>query len=102
MAIVLALPAVQLFKIISENGTIDSYYIKMAARFAHFVFIQVFTLFFAYLFKVSEFAGLGIISGFFLLYSVLSAAAVALSLFELAVISNNSASVPERPPSEGE
>jgi hypothetical protein len=96
MAIVLALPSTRLFKVIADEGAPDSYYMGIAARFVHFVFVQVACLLFAFFFKMTSLQIAGFVSAFFLIYAILTAAAVALSLFDFAIISNNSASIPER------
>jgi hypothetical protein len=94
MAIVLALPTTKLFKIVAEDGRSDSYYMEMAARFVHFIMIQVVALIFAYVFKLTEWKLVGFLTGFFTIYSIVTAMAIATSLFDLAIIYNNSASIP--------
>ena len=90
MAIVLAFPSSPLFKLFSEKGRADSYYLDLASRFVHFIFVQVFALLLAMLgraYSSSLFVGF---CGFFsLIYAISSAAFAALSLFGVAQIHNH-------------
>jgi hypothetical protein len=90
MAIVLAFPTSAMFEIISEDGRDDSYYLDLAARFVHFIFVQVATL-------VAGLAARGFpnfvfsyVALFFLAYAILTAALTGLALFEIAVFYNKS------------
>ena len=96
MAIVLALPSAKLFRLISEKGAPKSYYMEMAARFVYFVVMQVFSIIFAISLKLFGSIFLGYISAFLFLYSLITAIAVTLALFDLAVISNNAASIKDK------
>jgi hypothetical protein len=47
MAVILAFPSAAAFKIFAERGREDSYYMDMASKFAHFIFVQVLAIMFA-------------------------------------------------------
>ena len=89
MAIVLAFPSSRLFSVVHENGREDSFYIELAARFVHFIFVQVIALLVALIGKAYEVKLLSFLGAFFLVYAVVCAGMTALSLFGIAQINNH-------------
>lgn len=98
MAIVLAFPSTAVFDVLAEDGREDSYYMELAARLVHFVFIQALTLVAALLARAFPFFLLSYVSLVLLTYAILSAALTALALYELAMIYNASK---KKKPDEG-
>ncbi|MGJ5065507.1 hypothetical protein [Bradyrhizobium oligotrophicum] len=95
MAVVLAFPTTSVFKIITEEGREDSYYLDLVAKFVHFVLVQVSALLFALFataFSLFLFSYLALLC---LFYSVGSGVMTALALFEVAIFYNSSQSNPE-------
>ena len=89
MGIILAFPSSPLFKLFAERGRTDSYYLDLASRFVHFIFIQVIALLFALVGKSYLIYFLSFVGFFFLVYAVTSAAFAALSLFGVAQVHNH-------------
>jgi hypothetical protein len=92
MAVVLAFPTTTIFKIIAEEGREDSYYMDLVAKFAHFVFVQVFALIVALIataFPLFVFSFLALLA---LFYAIGTGAMTALALFEVAIFYNKSQS----------
>ncbi|WP_339162746.1 hypothetical protein [Methylobacterium bullatum] len=89
MGIILAFPSSPLFKLFSERGRTDSYYLDLASRFVHFIFVQVIALLFALVGKSYNIQAINFIGFFFLVYAISSAAFAALSLFGVAQVHNH-------------
>jgi hypothetical protein len=90
MAVVLAFPTTTVFKIITEDGRDDSYYLDLVAKFAHFVFVQVSALVFALIATAFPFFLFSYLALLALFYAAATAAMTAIALFEVAIFYNNS------------
>jgi hypothetical protein len=90
MAVVLAFPTTPIFDLISEDGRDDSYYLDLAAKFVHFVFVQVAALVSAFIASAWSISALSFVALVTLVYAILTAALTALTLFEVAMIYNRS------------
>ena len=84
-----------MFRFMTEDGRNDSLYIEMAARLTHFIFVQVTAITLALLGKAYPFLPVSIFGCWILVYAILTAAAVALSLFGVARIYNHPAAQDE-------
>jgi hypothetical protein len=93
MAVVLAFPSTRMFEVIAEKGAADSYYIDMASKFVHFIFVQVIAILIVLVGKAYNFSFIGAIGFFFLCYAVLCAAMTGLALYGVAQIFNHPGSV---------
>lgn len=89
MAIVLAFPGSRLFKFLVEKGRSDSYYLGLAARFVHFIFVQVFAILLALAGISYSSAILGFFGTWSLVYAILCAAMTGLALFGIAQMNNH-------------
>lgn len=92
MAVVLAFPTSKIFDVIAEDGRDDSYYLDLAAKFVHFVFVQVFALVLALISTALPFFLFSLFALIALFYAIATAAMTALALFEVAMIYNKSQS----------
>ncbi|MHC2286827.1 hypothetical protein [Bradyrhizobium barranii] len=92
MAVVLAFPTSKIFDVIAEDGRDDSYYVDLAAKFVHFVFVQVLALVFALIATAFPFFLFSLLALVALFYAVATAVMTALALFEVAMIYNKSQS----------
>jgi hypothetical protein len=90
MAIVLAFPTTKIFEIITEEGRDDSYYLDLAAKFCHFVFVQVSALIFALVATAFPFFLISFLALSALIYAIGTGAMTALALFEVAIFYNKS------------
>lgn len=89
MAIIFAFPSTALFKFITWEG--NSYYLKIAARFAHFVLMQLIAIILA-LFAHTYCWGVVNFLGFlFFMYALTTGAATVFSLFGMAQLYNKQA-----------
>lgn len=89
MAIIFVFPSTALFKFIAWEG--NSYYIEIAARFVHFVLIQLTAILlalFAHTYHLMIFNFLGCL---FFIYALATAAATVFSLFGMAQLYNKQA-----------
>jgi len=91
LAIILAFPSSAIFKDLAEDGSPTSYFIGVAARLVHFIYVQVFAIYITLLAKTYDSTIVSFFGFMFLCYSVLSAAAVGMSFFGAAEIYNASA-----------
>jgi hypothetical protein len=91
MAIVLAFPTTAMFRHLAEDGREDSYYIQLAAKLVHFILVQVSGILVSIISQSSESEILKPISLFLLTYAVLTSAAIALALFNMATLYNEDA-----------
>lgn len=89
MGIILAFPSSPLFKLFSERGRADSYYLDLASRFVHFIFVQVIALLVALVGRSFNNFIVSFVGFFFLVYAITSAAFAALSLFGVAQVHNH-------------
>lgn len=89
MAVVLAFPTSKIFKHLAEDGRADSYYAQLAAKLAHFIFIQTLAILITLIWKAYNCTIIAYIAIFFLLYAMLTAAAIALALVGMAMIYNS-------------
>jgi hypothetical protein len=89
MAIILAFPTTKMFRVISEGGRKDSFYIDISCRLTHFIFAQVVAIIFCLIGKSYQFLPISVIGCWALIYAILTAAAIALSLFGVARIYNH-------------
>jgi len=87
-AIVLAFPATTLFEVIAEDGRDDSFYMDMAARFVHFVCVQVIALLLALLGKTYHSHALAFFGILFLTYAITVAFMTALNFLYVAKLYN--------------
>jgi hypothetical protein len=97
MTVVLAFPQSSFFRLFAEKGRHDSYYMDLAAKFVHFIIIQVLAIILALIGK--SYCWLPV-SGFgflVLTYAVTSVAMTALALFGVAQLSNQAASIDHNP-----
>lgn len=90
MAIVLAFPTTEMFEVIAEDGREDSYYLDLAARLVHFIFVQVLTLISGIVTLAFPNFIFSYVTLFLLVYAILTAALTALALFEVAIFYNKS------------
>lgn len=91
MAIVLAFPSVRMFSLLAERGREDSFYIDLASKFVHFVFVEVIAIALSLVAKAWN-SGLFNFLGFWAFsYAITTGAATALSLFGVAQLYNYSA-----------
>lgn len=97
LAIILAFPSSVIFKELAEDGSPTSYFIGVAARLVHFIYVQVFSIFITILAKSYDATALSFFGFMFFCYSILSAAAVGMSFFGAAEIYNASARSPVLP-----
>lgn len=88
MAVVLAFPTSYLFGLFAEGGRKDSYYMDLASKFVHFIFIQAIAIILALLGKAYCFILISMFGFLFLAYAITSVAMTALALFDVAQISN--------------
>ena len=88
LAIILAFPSVRLFRVLAERGAEDSYYIDMAGRLVHFIFVQVFAIFLTIFAKTYPGCGQNFIGCMVFFYAILVALASGLALFGVARIAN--------------
>ncbi len=95
MAITFAFPTSRLFHFLAEKGRKDSYYMQLAAKFVHFVLVQILALL-LYLFSQAYgsmvLRGLGVAA---LIYALLVGAATVFALFGVAQLYNNAARYPD-------
>lgn len=89
MAVVLAFPSTRLFRLFSEEGRPDSYYLDLASKFVHFILVQVLALLVALVGKAVCNIILSCFGFFMLTYSVCCAAMTAFALFGVAQIYNH-------------
>lgn len=89
MAIILAFPSSPLFRLFTENGRRDSYYLDLSSKFAHFIIIQVIAILIAFVGKAYSNFLVSMFGFFMLSYAVGSAALAALALFGVAQIHNH-------------
>lgn len=89
MAVVLAFPTTHIFKYLSENGRKDSFYLDLASRLTHFIFVQVVALILGLLGKAYKIWPIALIGCWALIYAILTAAVIALTLFTVAQIYNH-------------
>jgi hypothetical protein len=89
MAIILAFPTTRIFKILSEDGRKDSFYLDLASRLTHFIIIQVIALILGLFGKAYKGWFISIIGCWALVYAVLTAAVISLTLFGVAQIYNH-------------
>jgi hypothetical protein len=89
MAIALAFPSVTTFSILAEKGREDSYYMDIASKFVHFVFVQVVAIGLALVAKAWCIAPFNFLGYWAMSYAVATGAATALSLFGVARIYNS-------------
>jgi hypothetical protein len=92
MAVVLAFPTTTVFKIITEGGREDSYYLDLVTKFVHFVFVQVSALIFALFASASSFFLFSYLALLGLFYAIGTGAMTAIALFEVAIFYNSSQS----------
>jgi hypothetical protein len=92
MAVVLAFPTSAIFNVIAEGGRDDSYYLDLAAKFVHFVIVQVLSLVLALLTTALPFCLLSLLTLILLYYAVMTAIMTALALFDVAIVYNSSES----------
>ncbi|MCK1541594.1 hypothetical protein IVB12_06260 [Bradyrhizobium sp. 179] len=90
MAVVLAFPTTSVFKIITENGREDSYYLDLVAKFVHFVLVQVSALVFALFATASSFFLFSYFALLGLFYAAGTGVMTAIALFEVAIFYNAS------------
>jgi hypothetical protein len=89
MAVILAFPTTRMFRFLAEDGRRDSFYIEIASRLTHFIVIQVAAIIFALLGRAYRFLPISAFGCWILIYAILSAAAIAFSLFGVARIYNH-------------
>lgn len=90
IAIILAFPSSQFFRVFREGGRDDSYYITTASRFVHFVILQVVAIMLSLLSKSHDHSKILSFIGYIaFVYAVSSAVFGALSLFGIAEIHNH-------------
>ena len=89
MAVVLAFPSTRLFRLFSEEGRPDSYYLDLASKFVHFILVQATALLLALIGKAFCNIGVGFLGFFMLVYSITCAAMTAFALFGVAQIYNH-------------
>ncbi len=97
MSIILAFPNTGIFRVFAERGRHDFYYMDLAAKFVHFILIQVFAIIMAIIGKSYSYTVLSFFGFIALIYAVTSAAMTAFALFGVAQLSNSAASI-EPPP----
>jgi hypothetical protein len=78
-----------MFKIIAEGGRHDSYYMDLAARFMHFIMVQVCALVLALIYKAIPYWPVSLFGFWALAYAILTAAMTALSLYGIAEFYNH-------------
>jgi hypothetical protein len=91
MAVILAFPTTRMFRFLAEDGRRDSFYLEIASRLTHFIIIQVVAIIFALLGRAYQFLPISALGCWILIYAILSAAAIAFSLFGVARIYNHPA-----------
>lgn len=91
MAVVLAFPTTHIFKYLSENGRRDSFYLDLASRLTHFIFVQVVALLLGLLGKAYKIWPVALVGCWALVYAILTAAVISLTLFRVAQIYNHPA-----------
>jgi hypothetical protein len=89
MAVVLAFPSTRLFRVFSEGGRPDSYYLDLASKFVHFILVQVLAILLALIGASFCFWPVNFLGFFMLVYSVSCAAMTAFALFGVAQIYNH-------------
>jgi hypothetical protein len=92
MAVVLAFPTTAVFKIITEGGREDSYYLDLVAKFVHFVIVQVSALLFALVATAFSFFLFSYLALLCLFYAIGTGIMTAIALFEVAIFYNSSQS----------
>lgn len=93
MAVVLAFPTSRIFKHIAEDGRPDSYYAQLTSKLVHFIIIQTLGILVSLVRKAYIGFGLDIAGIFLLCYAMLTAIAVAFSLFNISLLYNESANI---------
>lgn len=88
MAIIFAFPTSNIFKFIAEDGRSDSFYIQLAAKFVHFVVVQIIALIAALIASVYCSIILNAFGLFLLIYALLVGAATTFALFGVAQLYN--------------
>jgi len=96
MAILLAFPTTRMFRILSEDGRKDSFYLDLASRLTHFIMVQAVVLILALFGKSYHFPPLSFLGCWALVYAVFTAAVIALELFGVAQIYNHPGAHDER------
>jgi hypothetical protein len=91
MAITLAFPATAFFRLLAEDGAENSYYLDLASKFLHFIFVQVISIIFLFVVKSYEGRLLNFFGFFLMMYAILTGAATATALFGVAQLYNASA-----------
>lgn len=89
MAILLAFPTTRIFSILTEEGRTDSFYLDLASRLTHFIIVQIVALILGLSGKAINSHFLAFVGCWALLYAILTAALVALTLFGVAQIYNH-------------
>ena len=97
MAILLAFPTSDIFKFLTEEGAEGSFYMDLAARLVHFVFVQTVAILLALFAKAWCWWPVNLLGFWVMIYAFLTGIAVALSLMGVAAIYNRS----QRPPNGG-
>jgi hypothetical protein len=89
MAILLAFPSTKMFRFLSEGGRADSFYIDICSKFTHFIIVQLVALLISIFGKAYSFFPVSFLGCWALTYAILTAGAIALTLFRIAQIYNH-------------
>lgn len=88
MAIVLAFTGSSIFKVITEGGKENSYFMKMISAFYHFILVQTLAIMLGLICRTYSNDILSAIGYFFMCYAIMVALATAAQLFNTARIAN--------------
>jgi hypothetical protein len=95
MAITLAFSGSTLFRVITEGGKSQSYFIRMVAAFYHFILSQVLAIFAALFCRVYQWWLFSFFGYLLMTYAILIALATAGQLFNIARVANEAADLNE-------
>jgi hypothetical protein len=95
MAITLAFSGSTLFRVITEGGKSQSYFIRMVAAFYHFILAQILAIIAALFCRVYQWWLFSFLGYLLMTYAILIALATAGQLFNIARVANEAADLNE-------